>query len=130
MENGERVKPFSHISLDAAGPIVLSATQKRWLIVFVCRTYKCVHLEVVNNMSSETFLLAFSCFTARRGVPHSVHSDNSTNFTAADKELQILWSKIDPKETREHFHKVQWTFSPPGAPHTNGLAEIMVKWVK
>ncbi|XP_044312731.1 uncharacterized protein LOC123037172 [Drosophila rhopaloa] len=93
-----------------------------YIAVFVCFASKAVHLELVTNLSTDSFLLALKSFIARRGVPHRVHSDNATNFVGARNELRSL---------QRAFEKgIEWRFIPPRAPHFGGLWEAAVKSAK
>ena len=40
--------------------------------------FRAINLELVEDMSTESFLLCFRRFIARRGVPSSIISDNSS----------------------------------------------------
>jgi len=46
-----------------------------------------IHLEIVADLSIETFLLAFHCFAGHRSTPQLMISDNVTTFQAAAEEL-------------------------------------------
>lgn len=49
---------------------------------------KAVHLELVSDQTTEAFLASFNRFTARRGLPTEMYSDNGSNFEGADNQLQ------------------------------------------
>ena len=66
--------PFQHTGIDYAGPIQVRLSKGRgnksykgYVAVFVCLSTKAVHLEVVSDMSAESFMAALRRFTARRG---------------------------------------------------------------
>ena len=46
------------------------------------------HLELVDDLSTDHFIMALKRFIARRGRPQSIHSDNGTNFVGANNELR------------------------------------------
>ncbi|ERL94708.1 hypothetical protein D910_11982, partial [Dendroctonus ponderosae] len=50
------------------------------LSVTGCFSAKSIHLELITDLTTEAFNLAFRCFVARRGKLLHVYSDNSTNF--------------------------------------------------
>lgn len=58
---------------------------KTYVSVFVCFATKAVHLELVNDLSTEAFLACLKRFFSRRGLSRSMHSDNATNFVGTDK---------------------------------------------
>ena len=53
-----------------------------------------MHLEVVEDMTAETFLEALRRFVARRGKPDEIISDNATQFKAAKNTVDIAWADI------------------------------------
>lgn len=64
-------RPFADVGVDFAGPLVVRETRlrkareyKSYLAVFVCMPTKAVHLEIVSDLSSDTFLAAFDRFIA------------------------------------------------------------------
>ena len=131
-------RPFTEVGVDFAGPIItkpdLPRTQKRnksYVAVFVCMATKAIHLEAVSSLSTDAFLAAFKRFTARRGTPSTVHSDNATNFVGADHALQDFLASLST-ELPAHLvpQKITWKFIPPRAPNFGGLWEAGVKSVK
>ena len=70
--------------------------------------------------------------TNRRGYPIEVVSDNAGNFSAAEKKLKELWSKINHKKILSCFanHRITGSFIPPLAPCFGGVHEAMIKSAK
>ena len=67
-------RPFSQVGVDYAGPIMLRANKGRgnkrikgYICVFVCLCTKAMHMEIVTDSTSESFLAAFRCLVGRRG---------------------------------------------------------------
>ena len=130
----ERVDPFSATAVDAAGPFRVGNdkkdSKKAYFVLFTCLAYRAIHLEPIFSMTSTSFLRALDRFTARRGVPEKIVSDNGTNFTAAAAELKQLWSAQAKKEYQEKRPEIQWQFLPPYAPHFGGAHERLIAAVK
>ena len=130
------MRAFNHIAIDAGGPFtikVLRSTQKCWLLVFVCLTYKAVHLEVIYDVSGQSFLMAFQRFVARRGRPSTVMSDNGTNFVLGERMIAKTWESIYgdiSADLQAKYPQIVWTFTPPFGPHFNGMYERMVRSAK
>ncbi len=130
----ERVRsspPFSFIGLDYFGPIYYKkfldsrqVTRKLWVSLFTCMTIRAVHLEVVSDMTSDQFLLAFRRFVARRGKPIRIISDNSKTFKLA-KKLLLDAQHADITEFAD-ANGTDWQFIPEFAPWMGGFYERLI----
>lgn len=142
-------RPFSVVGVDFAGPLLTKRGNPRkptlvksYLCIFVCFTTKAVHLEVVSEMSTAAFLATLTRFTARRGLPSDVYSDNGTNFIGAQIQLKSYPSQsLHPSQSPSPISSdtlvqwsskrdISWHFSPARAPHFGGLWEAAVKSLK
>ena len=142
-----RVSPnpaFTHTGVDFAGPFNIKQGYVRkpkileaYVCVFVCLTYKAVHLEVVSDLSSAAFKATLQRFVSRRGCPQHIYSDNGSNFVGVKNELQRLYHYLHQTQSLEDVgqflsshHEITWHFNPPWAPHMGGLWEAAVKAMK
>ncbi|XP_078051910.1 uncharacterized protein LOC144478064, partial [Augochlora pura] len=92
-----------------------------------------IHIELVHDYTTSSFLAALDRFIARRGVPSCLFSDNGTNFVGADRELKENFkATCHSKELQEKCSQtgMLWKFNPPSAPHFGGMQEAGVKSVK
>ena len=111
---------FTHCGVDYAGPLYVSDKapdcNKVGICLFSCCITRAIHVELVPDMSTQTFLTAFKRFTSRRDVPTQVISDNAKTFISAAQYLTGF--------------KVAWTFNLEKAPWWDGFFEQMVQSVK
>ena len=125
---------FEHVGLDFAGPLYLKRGSvrkpiifKSYVCVFVSMSVKAVHLELVSNLSTESFIACLRRFVAQRGKPSSIWSDHGTNFVGANRILKELYTFLLSKETEkiicEFFstQEIDWHFIPERAPHFGGF---------
>ena len=122
---GDRINsnpPFSVVGVDHAGPVYCKDTgnKKHYILLFTCAVIRAVHLELVQSLSLEDFMLAFRKFCARRGVPNTIYSDNAMTFKGAQTLLQKLFGPNSPT----------WKFSAPLAPWWGGWWERLVRTTK
>ena len=114
--------PFSVVGVDYAGPLYSKEfpSKKLYILLFVCGITRAIHIELTESLLTSEFLLCFRRFTARRGVPLRVYSDNARTFTSAEKKLV------------EHYgmHVPSWKFIAPRAPFWGGWWERLVRSVK
>lgn len=152
-------RPFNATGIDLAGPFHLRLSDKNthrtrskandpdlkgYAVVFVCMVTRAVYMDVVTALTSAKFLEAYQRFTARRGTPALIYSDNGTNFVGAKNIMQkacdtwpdeiidqvkATWAS---KEVQEHINhgNTTWRFIPPGSPNQGGLWESAVKSMK
>lgn len=130
--------PFINTAVDYAGPVMIlnrkgrgSHLIKAYICIFVCLAIRAVHIELVTDLSSETFISALNRFIARRGKPVNIFSDNGTCFVGACNEL-ARFLKLNANYLSAHASNlsINFKFSPAYSPHFNGLAEGAVKSVK
>ena len=134
------LRPFKICGVDFCGPVNVTLKirgrppVKMYIAIFVCFTSKAVHIELVTDLSSNSFILCLQRFIGRRGLPERIYSDNATNFVGASRELQELKeAMLSHAEEVEKFAAnkgVSFSFIPPRAPHFGGLWEAAVKSAK
>jgi hypothetical protein len=93
---------------------------------------RAVHLEIILDATTEEFLNCLRLMIARRGLLSKIFSDNMTTFKKADKELQVLLSKIDWNKVNSFYlsKKIVWTYTDPYSPWQNPAAEASVRSIK
>lgn len=132
-------RPFTHTGLDFTGPFDIKHFTGRncritrgYVCVFVCFSTKAIHLEPTSDLSTSTFLAAFTRFISRRGCPPHLHSNNGTNFVGASKILAKEFIQTAQQAVISNYahQNVEWHFIPPGAPHMGGLWEAGIKSFK
>ncbi|XP_033231503.1 uncharacterized protein LOC117182517, partial [Belonocnema kinseyi] len=133
-------RPFTHVGVDYAGPLKIKmnkgrghASQSAYIAVFVCFAVRVIHLDVVSDYTSDASIAALKRMVARRGLPHTIYSDNGTNFKGADREIAETFSRV-MKSTQVQSHlindKIRWKYIPPAAAHFGGIWESGVQSVK
>ena len=68
------------------------------MCLFTCANTRAIHLEVVEDLSEETFLKAFRRFVSRRSLPRKMVSDNAPTYLSSAQELKPLLDSITVKE--------------------------------
>ncbi|XP_067674964.1 uncharacterized protein [Haliotis asinina] len=125
---------FYSTGVDCFGPMTIKIgrrTEKRWGVIFKCMTTRAVHLDLLDSMSTDAFLMAFRRFVARRGKPHELLSDCGSNFKGAERELRETWLTMEPSLTNQLAGcNVKFQFNPPYAPHFGGVWEREIRSVK
>jgi len=124
--------PFTVTGVDFSGALyVRDGNQeiKVYLCLFTCATTRAVHLEIVSDLSTETFLLAFRRFASRKSLPQVMMSDNASTYMSAAGELTALLQS-DNLATSLGIHGVLWKFIPKKAPWFGGFWERLIGLTK
>lgn len=136
------LRPFVNTGIDYAGPFLThrggrsQVKIKSYVALFVCFATKAVHLELVSDLTSESFIAALRRFIGRRGKCLHLYSDNATNFVGANRELKELRDLFISQQFNEKVTNsltsddISWHFIPPRSPHFGGLWEAGVKSAK
>ncbi|XP_060079797.1 uncharacterized protein LOC132559197 [Ylistrum balloti] len=128
--------PFTYIGLDTFGPWNVRARKtrggqanaKRWAIIFCCMVSRGIHIEVVEEMSTSSFINALRRFIAIRGPVKHIRSDKGSNFVGAVKELNLNVIDVEDKAVKDFLSEesITWTFNPPYASHMGGSWERLI----
>lgn len=128
-------RPFSRCGVDYAGPYLIknsylrnTKSVKAWICLFICFSTKAVHLELVTELSTDSFLKALKRFISRRGLCSEIHSDNATNFVGAEN----IFKQLNDSNVQNFLleQKIKWHFIPPRSPHVGGLWEAAIRLAK
>lgn len=128
-------RPFTYTGLDLFGPINVTIGrrhEKRWVALFTCLTIRAVHLEIVENLSTDACLVSIKNFINIRGIPLRIRSDNGTNFVGASKTIKNTNTYLDQNQMRRDLAiiGIEWIFNSPGHPEAGGCWERMVQSIK
>lgn len=128
--------PFTFVGIDTFGPwpIVYRKTRgmqrnhNRWAILFTCMVSRAVHVELIEELSSPSFINALRRFMAIRGPVKQFRSDRGTNFVGGVKELELDAQFIEKGPVANYLknNRISWIFNPPHASHFGGVWERMI----
>lgn len=89
--------PIFNTGCDFAGPFLLRDRNTRlargaklikaYVCLFICMATKAIHIKLVSEMTTESFLAALKRFISRRGKPLNIYTDNGSNFIGANVKL-------------------------------------------
>lgn len=113
---------FTVTGIDHAGPVYCLdfPNTKFYIVLFVCGVVRAIHLELVESLSCEHFMLAFRKFCALKRAPSVIYTDNAKNFKGAERVLESYMGPLAP----------EWKFICPRSPWWGGWWEVLVRSVK
>ena len=128
--------PFTSVGVDTFGPWEITARRtrggfaqaKRWAIMFSCLVSRAVHIEVVEEMSSSSFINALRRFIAVRGHVKEFRSDRGTNFIGSTNNLGFHAINVEDDPVQKFLldNRTVWIFNPPHSSHMSGAWERMI----
>lgn len=132
----DRTKPgtaFEVVGVDFAGPIRYKRSSKSqgkaYLTIFACSLSTAIHLELIRDLETTTFIVCLKKFIAHRGRPRIIYSDNGGTFIKASKWLEQL-RKDERVRGLVEKHEITWKFNLSRAPWWGGQFERLIAVVK
>ncbi|XP_065902524.1 uncharacterized protein [Dysidea avara] len=125
-------RPFEITGVDFTGALHVKNSgcdSKVYICLFTCGLSRAIHLEVVTDLSTETFLQAFRRFVSRKSLPSVMISDNASTFESAAEELRKLFISRELVEALS-ARGVRWNFIPKRAPWYGGFWERLIGMTK
>ena len=128
----QELVPFKVTGVDFTGALYVEANgseEKVYICLFTCATSRAIHLEVVTDLTEETFIQAFRRFASRKSLPRRMISDNASTYLSAANELKQLFQS--PSLKQEFANRgVEWEFIPKRAPWYGGFWERLIGMTK
>lgn len=122
--------PFSSVGVDTFGPWEVLARRtrgglahaKRWAVMFSCLSSRAVHIEVIEEMSSSSFINALRRFVAIRGSVKEFRSDRGTNFVGSTESLGIDAINVEDGPVNKFIldNRTVWIINSPHSSHMGG----------
>lgn len=127
--------PFLVCGVDFAGPLYTKDTSQDnrcYIALFSCASTRALPLELVENMTAESFICAMRRFVSRRGLCKTIYSDNARAFKRTCRELTDLWRTLQHPDVQAYFSAsaISWKFIVERAPWWGGFYERIVRSVK
>ena len=123
---------FEVVGLDYTGGLFVKSEKRERKVYVVAFTYTythTVHLELVNDNSTQSFLQSFRRFLSRRSKQRLIISDNVTSFLAASKTLVNIF-KDSVVESHLVKEGIEWKFITPKATWTSGFYVRLIAIIK
>ena len=125
---------FTYVGVDCVSSLYIkepncSTTKKVYILLFTCCSTRAVHLELATDLSADVFIRCLRRFTARRGLPEIIVSDNAKTFKSAAKVLTKVFSYPSVKRFLAN-RRISWKFNMDRAPWWGGFFKRMIQNAK
>ena len=104
------------------------ATIKVWFLIFCCCTTGAVDIRVLEDYSTDAFVLGFIRFSCRVGYPRYLLPDAGSQLVKGCEDMS--YSFVDAKQKLFVEHGVDYIPCPVGAHYTHGKVERKIREVK
>ena len=113
--------PFTYCGIDMFGPFLVKDGRKQrkyYGAMFTCMSSRTVHIETINSMSTDSFILALRRLITQRGNIRMIHTDNGTNFVGANIELRKAFNEMNHTKINNFLMElggewITWRRNPP-----------------
>ena len=125
---------FYRTQVDLFGPFdAFDLTNKRktvkiWFVVFCCITTSAVDIRVMEDYSTEAFLMAFVRFSCRVGFPKLLLPDEGSQLVKGCKSMILQFTDI--KSQLFTKYGVGFEVCPVGAHYMHGKVERKIQQIK
>ena len=102
------VRPYEHCGVDFTGQLWVNSERKNeppikmYILIYTCLNIRAIHIDLLPDMSTKSFLMSFNRFCNIYGIPGNLYSDNARSFLSAGK---ILSNILVDSPTVDHFQR-------------------------
>ncbi|KAL7842541.1 hypothetical protein SRHO_G00068440 [Serrasalmus rhombeus] len=127
----EETPPFTYCGIDCFGPFYVKdgrKESKRYGLLFTCLCSRAVHIELLEEMTTDFFIIALRAFIAIRGNVRQLRCDQGTNFVGARREFIEALKEMD--QERLKILGCEFFMNPPSASHMGGAWERQIRTIR
>ena len=131
----EPFPPFTYCGMDCFGPFYVKEGRKeckRYGLLFTCMSSCAVHIEMLDDMTTDAFINALRCFIALRGAVGQLRSDQGSNFVGAQHELKEALKEIKHERLQTYLAEqgCDFVMNVPHASHMGGVWERQIRTIR
>ncbi len=134
-ERVEASAPFTHSGMDCFGPFIVKKARKeykRYGLIFTCLYSRAVHIEMLEDLSTDSFINSLRCFISLRGAVQQLRCDQGSNFVGARNELKEALKQCDTKLLEIFLTEKQceFVFNAPSDSQAGSVWERQIRTVR
>ena len=127
--------PFSYVGTDCFGPFLVKdarKTLKRYGNIFTCLASRSVHVEMLDNMSTDAFISSLRNLIAIRGPVRQIRCDQGSNFVGAESEFKRAFKELDMEVISSRLAEMncEFVFNVPTSSHMGGIWERQIRSIR
>ena len=131
----EAAPPFTYVGMDCFGPFLTRrgrSETKRYGLLLTCLCSRAVHIEMLDDMSTDALINGLRCFIAVRGAVRHIRCDQGSNFIGAENELKAAMVELQSDKIASYLldHQCDFIFNAPSSSHVGGVWERQIRTIK
>ena len=121
--------------MDCFGPFIVKDGRKevkRCGLLLTCFSSRTVHIEMLDDISTDALINGLCCFVSLRGPARSIRCDRGTNFVGASHELKQRFNELSDDRVKQFLmkHRCDFLTNVPHASHMGGVWERQIRTVR
>ena len=149
-----QTSPFEVVGIDFTGPLYVYqgkpkikydkalrmkiasfdgiSCNKMYVCLITCAVTRAVHLELIWDLTTESFINAFRRFLSDHGICKTIYSDNAKTFQKAEKDLKYYLEVMNGKAFQNLLTEqtIKWNYILECSPWWGGFYERLMKSIK
>ena len=131
----EESPPFTSVGCDCFGPFIVNENRKqlkKYGVLYTCLYSRAVHIEILDDLSTDSFINSFRQVTSVRGNIRKLFCDRGTNFVGASSDFKQAFDSMTDSELKSKLAKLgcEFVFNPPSASHMGGVWERQIRSIR
>ncbi|XP_029596472.1 uncharacterized protein LOC115179216 [Salmo trutta] len=130
-ERMETTPPFTYCGMDCFGPFYAKDGRrelKRYGLLLTCMGSRAVHIEMLNDLTTDAFINALRSFIAIRGNVRQIRCDQGSNFIGARREFVDARKEMDQERLKELG--CEFIMNTPSSSHMGGVWERQIRTIR
>ncbi|KAA0708008.1 hypothetical protein E1301_Tti024137 [Triplophysa tibetana] len=130
-ERMEMTPPFTYCGIDCFGPFYVKEARKelkKYGLIFTCMCSRAIHIEMLDDLTTDAFINALRGFVAIRGHVRQLRCDQGTNFVGARGEFMKAMKNLDHEQLKGYGCEFIMNF--PSSSHMGGVWERQIRTIR
>ena len=130
-ERTKEAPPFTYCGMDCFGPFYVKEGRKefkRYGLLLTCMASRAVHIEMLDDLSTDSFINALRAAISIRGPIRQLRCDQGTNFVGARREFAEALTEM--KEEKFRGEGCEFIMNTPASSHMGGVWERQIRTIR
>lgn len=127
----ETTPPFTYCWMDCFGPFYVKDGRKelkRYGLLITCMCSRAVHLEMLDDLSTDSLINSLRAFIAIRGTVRQIRCDQGTNFVGTRNKFAEAFKEMDQAKLEKL--DCEFLMNTPASSHMGGVWERQIRTIR